>query len=297
MALLTQNNIALIFDSDLTLHPDYMQKPLFKEYNVDWDKFWKEVIDYEKDIVKKGGNYSMPLPYMNMILRYVKKGKFKGLSNKKLRESGKKLEFYAGMPEFMKRMDKFVQENKKYKMHDIKIKKYIITTGLAEIIKGSRINKYIDEIFGGEFYEDKKTGTISEITNAISYTEKTRYIFEINKGKDVDVNAKMSRELRAIPLSNMIYIGDGPSDIPCFSIIDNNGGYGFAVYNPEKEKSFNDAYGLMKEKRVTSFGPADYTEGSHISKCIQKAITEIADKIIKNREKAINEGIGKTIEF
>ena len=122
-------------------------------------------------------------------------------------------------------------------------------------------------------------------------------MFEINKGSnkipDINVNAMIPDEDRRIPFQNMIYIADGPSDIPVFSLINRFGGKTFAVYQPGSKEEFAQANDLQIQKRVQSFGEANYTEKSQTSMWIKNAIVEICKQIVKNRERALGEKIGK----
>ena len=124
-----------------------------------------------------------------------------------------------------------------------------------------------------------------------------RIFFEINKGSnkipDIAVNAMIPDEDRRVPFQNMIYIADGPSDIPVFSLINQYGGRTFAVYQPGSSKEFSQVNNLQKQKRVQSFGEASYTEDSQTSMWIKNAITEICRQIVKNRERALGDKIGK----
>jgi hypothetical protein len=139
--------------------------------------------------------------------------------------------------------------------------------------------------------------TISQIAYTLDNTTKTRAIFEINKGTnkipDIDVNAKIPDEDRRVPFQNMIYVADGPSDIPVFSIVNQFGGRTFAVYRPGSKKEFSQVNNLQKQGRVQSFGEANYTAGSQTAMWLKNAVSEIADQIVINRERALGDKIGK----
>jgi hypothetical protein len=110
---------------------------------------------------------------------------------------------------------------------------------------------------------------------------------------DIDVNAKIPDEDRRVPFQNMIYIADGPSDIPVFSIVNHFGGRTFAVYQPGSKEEFSQVNNLQKQGRVQSFGEAVYTEGSQTAMWIKNAVNEIADLIVVNRDRALGDKIGK----
>lgn len=311
--LFLQNIIACIWDFDKTLIPGYMQAPIFEHYNVDPQTFWKEVNELPDYYKKKGGNLIAPdTVYLNHILTYAGTGVFEGLNNSRLRAFGRDIPFYAGLPEFFDQIKNFVKQKQPYQQHDIRVEHYIVSTGLRQMILGSKIAPHIDGVWGCEFVEDPPQAgyleksdqnkadpppIISQIAYALDNTTKTRAIFEINKGSnkipDIDVNAKIPDADRRVPFQNMIYIADGPSDIPVFSIINRFGGRTFGVYKPGSTKEFSQVNNLQKQGRVHSFGEANYTDGSQTSMWIKNAVREIADQIVINRERALGDKIGK----
>lgn len=311
--LFLQNIIACIWDFDKTLSPGYMQAPIFEMYRVDPKKFWKEVEELPNYYKKDGLDLiSTDTLYLNHILTYARQGAFKGLNNARLRKLGGKIELYEGLPEFFDKIKRFVATNPEYVQHEIQVEHYIVSTGLRQMVLGSKIAPYVDGVWGCEFIEDapppgylaagKKAVSedpkiISQIAYALDNTTKTRAVFEINKGSnkipDIAVNAMIPDEDRRVPFQNMIYIADGPSDIPVFSLINQFGGRTFAVYQPGSSEEFSQVNNLQKQKRVQSFGEANYTKDSQTSMWIKNAITEICSQIVKNRERALGDKIGK----
>jgi len=311
--LFLQNIIACIWDFDKTLSPGYMQAPIFELYKVNPKKFWKEV-DQLPNYYKTDGLdlISTDTLYLNHLLTYTKQDKFKGLNNTRLKELGAKIELYDGLPGFFNKLKRCVTLESEYEQHDIELEHYIVSTGLRQMILGSKIAPFVDGVWGCEFVENtpppgyldagvKRTlqdpKIISQIAYALDNTTKTRAVFEINKGSnkfpDIDVNAMIPDEDRRVPFQNMVYIADGPSDIPVFSLINRFGGRTFAVYRPGSKEEFAQVNNLQKQKRVHSFGEANYTEGSQTSMWIKNAIAEISDQIVKNRERALGDKIGK----
>jgi len=240
--LFTQNIIACIWDFDKTLIPEYMQSPLFKRYGVNESEFWAETNALVEEYHKRGYRLSGEIGYLNHLLTYVLSGRMAGLNNKILKEVGKEITFYPGLPEFFEESKKWVTEKPEYRKHDIKLEHYIVSTGLAQMIRGSKIAPYVDGIWGCEFIESPlqpgflkqgefgmtEEAEIAQIGMVIDNTTKTRALFEINKGTNknpaIDVNSNIKSEDRRIPFQNMIYIADGPSDVPSFSVIKSNGG-------------------------------------------------------------------------
>ena len=229
-----QNVIAMVWDFDKTLIRDYMQVPLFKRYGIDCKQFWAAVNALPEFYAKKGIHINRDTSSLNHILTYVKAGKMRGLSNQILRDCGKELELFPGLPEFFPKIKSLVEENEKFQKAGIKLEHYVVSTGFAETIRGSAVAPYLDGIFGCEFIEEPAQpgfltaaekaldGEISQVASALDNTSKTRYLFEINKGANkfetIDVNSQIAKSNRRIPLENLIYIADGPSCVPAFSL-------------------------------------------------------------------------------
>ncbi len=290
-----------------------MQEPLFAHYKVKPKDFWQEVAALP-DYYRKSGlaMIASDTAYLNHILTYARAGVFKGLNNVTLRKLGQEIAFYQGLPDFFNEVKNFVRNDTACRQHDIRVEHYIVSTGLLQMILGSEIAAHIDGVWGCEFVEEpplpgfrnkakqkiqEQPNIITQIAYALDNTTKTRAIFEINKGSnkipDIDVNAKIPDEDRRVPFQNMIYIADGPSDVPVFSIINRFGGRTFAVYRPGSKEEFSQVNNLQKQGRVQSFGEANYTEGSQTAMWLKNAISEIAESIVENRERALGDKIGQ----
>ena len=237
--LFLQNIIACIWDFDKTLSPGYMQAPIFEHFDVDAKKFWQEV-EHLPDVYKSNGLdlVSTDTLYLNHILTYARQGVFSGLNNSRLRKLGTKIELYNGLPQFFDEIKQFVSTQADWRQHDIRVEHYIVSTGLRQMILGSKIAPHVDGVWGCEFVENapppgylEKVGKsvcktpriISQIAYALDNTTKTRAVFEINKGSnkipEIDVNAMIPDADRRVPFQNMIYIADGPSDITVYTLI------------------------------------------------------------------------------
>jgi len=303
--LFTQNTIACIWDFDKTLIPEYMQSPLFRRYGVDEANFWAETNALIEQYRRRGYHLAGELGYLNHLLTYVLAGPLRGLNNKILFECGADINFYAGLPQFFDRAKTFVQEKPEYQKHEISLEHYIVSTGIAPMVRGSAIAQYVDGIWACEFIENplqpgfikqkemtfEAAAEIAQIGMVIDNTTKTRAIYEINKGTNknpaIDVNSKMAPEDRRIPLQNMIYIADGPSDVPSFSVVKGGGGRAYAVYNPAKPEEFAQNDRLLQSGRIHGYGPADYTESSNTAQWLRLHIHQICDRIVADREGAV----------
>ena len=311
-----QNIIAMVWDCDKTLISSYMQDPLFKHFNVDGGRFWREVNALKAYYGKQGISINSDTSYLNHILTYVQVGLFKGLNNALLREFGKELKFYPGLPQFFGEVKDLINNDEKYKAFDIRLEHYVVSTGFAETIRGSAIAPFVDGIYGCEFIEAPalpgyldglEDGTsfvdaaekpeISQIASALDNTSKTRYLFEINKGSNkypetIDVNSSIARESRRVPFENMVYIADGPNDVPAFSILNYNGGSTFAVYTKGDVKAFRQVDALRRDNRVQMFGEADYETGSQSWLWLTEKVRAIADSIVERKQAAIRNSAG-----
>lgn len=235
--------------------------------------------------------------YLNQFIKFAKNGKFKGLTNDKLKEFGKKLKFYAGVPEIFDETKKIIEENPIYKEYNIRVEHYIVSTGMTQIIKGSSVMPYVEHVWGCELIEgqdDEGEKCIAEIGYTIDNTSKTRALFEINKGvhsKDgrdgVKVNTKIPEELRRVHFINMMYIADGPSDIPAFSVVNKNNGATFAIYPRGDKKAMKQVEQMRADGRINMYAEADYRKDTTAYMWICNKITEFAERIRKEEKDKI----------
>jgi len=297
----TQTTIAMVWDFDKTLIPGYMQRPLFEQFNVDEGQFWREVNEQADEYRRRGcEQVSDVLAYLNHILQYVRNGQFLGLTNQKLEELGGRLEFYPGLPDFFKEMKLFLASDPRFAQHDIALEHYVVSTGFTRTIRGSSIAPFVDGVWGCEFIEalDSANPEIAQIGYVLDHTTKTRSVFEINKGVnkypgEINVNASFPDDERRIPFNNMIYVADGPSDVPVFSVVKRLGGRTYGVYNPGHDKEFLQVKSLQEQGRVDSIGPADYSTGSQTSMWLRATVQEMAERIISERESALGSKVGE----
>ena len=281
-----QTTIAIVYDYDQTLSPTYMQDDvLFPAYGINAGAFWKKC----QAMVKNQG-WDSELAYLKTLLDYLEMDR---PTIADLERLGGGLTFYKGLPEIFGELEGVLTDA--HRTLGIKLEHYIISSGIKSLIDGSRLRPFVKEVFGCEFATDEE-GRITFPKRVISHTQKTQYLFRINKGLldlSQDVNDHMPSGLRPIPFPNMVYLGDGPTDIPCFTIMRQYGGQSIAVYNTDDKSlaSFRKCYQLVTHaNRVKHMAPSDFTRGSHLRLILEEMIRETADRILRDRRTEIEEG-------
>ena len=293
------NVIAVIWDFDKTLVNGYMQDPIFEKYGVDSGMFWREVNTLPaKYKAEQNVRVNSDTIYLNHFINCAQPGGiFAGLNNSMLHDFGMDLRFYSGVPEIFSATKRIIAENVAYQEYGIKVEHYIVSTGFAEVIRGSSVMEHVDGVWGCELIEHEVDGkrVIGEIGYTIDNTSKTRAIFEINKGvpkhPEIDVNSKVREDMRRVRFENMIYIADGPSDIPAFSLVQKSGGSTFAIYPKGDMKAFRQVEQLRADGRIDMYAEADYSEGTTAYMWISNMIKEYAERIYQEEKNKLAEAV------
>lgn len=269
--------VALIYDFDKTLCDRDMQEYAFiPNLGMTPEEFWRETdkIVVENKMDKILGCMYMMKEKSNQLGITLKRKNFVKL--------GESIKFYPGILDWFSRINNYGDSL------GIQVEHYIISSGLKEIIEGTPISKYFKEIYASEFLYNKEGDAIWPAMS-VNYTTKTQFLSRINKGvldisDDETLNAKMLDEDRRISTKNMIYIGDGITDIPSMRMVREKGGYAIAVYQRNKMEIVKN---LLKEDRVDYTVLADYREDSKMDILVKEILTEM--KINTNlREKHKN---------
>ena len=245
--------VALIYDFDKTLSPKDMQEYTFLPgINVEPGKFWGACRDFAIEHQMDG-----ILTYM-YLMQHMSEGSMQ-LTRETLRELGRGVEFFPGVETWFSRVRAIGDEI------GVDVEHYIISSGLTEIIRGSRIGHEFKAIFAAEFCYDADGRPIWP-SSAVNYTSKTQYLFRINKGildvtNDKDLNAFTPEYMRRIPFSNMIYIADGLTDVPCMKMTKQKGGFSVAVHPPGDTALADD---MLLQGRADFSVETDYSAGSDL---------------------------------
>ncbi|MGB4866371.1 MAG: HAD family hydrolase [Hyphomicrobium sp.] len=254
----TKKTIALVYDFDGTLSPKPMQEYAFlPKIGVKAEDFWAECTR-----VAKAERADPLITYMHLM---YKKAKEKGLriDRKELVAQGRHVELYQGVEAWFGEIEGYVKAQRDSK--GVTIKHYLVSSGLTEIIEGTKIYKNFANVFASEYWFDAYDLPFPK--RVITDTGKTQYMFRINKGiEDLgeSINSHMPEDARPIPFSNMIYFGDGDTDVPSMALLKKNGGHAIAVHTPKA--SADKCIGLFNAGRCDFYAPADYRKGSDLFK-------------------------------
>lgn len=261
------NIVAIMYDFDKTLCTKDMQEYTFiPNLGITPKEFWQEA-----DRLRIEDKMDSVLTYMYLMNQKMKE-KNKPLTREYLKDMGKNIELFPGVLDWFERINQYGEER------GIKIEHYIISSGLKEIIEGSNIGKYFKCIYASEYYYNNNQAVWPKL--AINYTNKTQFLKRINKGvldvsDDYNINRKMEEESKMIPVSNMIYIGDGITDVPCMKLTKDGGGVSIAVYT---DKNINTVKNLKDDERINYIAKADYTEDSKLDMIVKKSIDSVKTK-------------------
>ncbi|MGN1051203.1 MAG: HAD family hydrolase [Acutalibacteraceae bacterium] len=267
--------IAIMYDFDKTLCTRDMQDYSFiPSIGMTPTEFWQKANETGKKL-----DMDSVLAYMYTMLKESKERNIP-LKRESLVEKGNGIELFPGVKGWFDRINSFGAEQ------GVVIEHYVISSGLREIIEGSEISRHFKEIYACEFVYDERGNGVFPKT-AVNYTNKTQFVYRINKGvlaisNDIDLNKSMPDDSKRIPFSNMIYIGDGLSDVPCMKMMKSYGGTAIAVYQGEPNKVTE----LLKKDRVDFIYPADYREDTSLDKTVKNIIKKIAVTDILTYENA-----------
>ena len=267
--------VAIMYDFDKTLCTENMQEYSFiPSVGMQSREFWDMTA-----VVAKEESMDQVLTYMYCM---VEKAKETGnpLTREAMVALGRDIEYHPGVEGWFDRINRYGEEA------GVKVEHYVVSSGLKEIIEGTSIAKYFERIYACEFmYRD---GVAFWPKMAVNYTNKTQFVYRINKGvldidNDVDLNRSQPDSQKRVFFSNMIYIGDGLTDVPCMKLVKQSGGHSIALYQPGK--AYKTAP-LLRHDRVDWMFEADFSEGSQLDKTMKLLLENLA---YYNKLKGLNE--------
>ena len=258
--------IAFLYDFDKTLCTTDMQNYAFiPSLGMTPAEFWAEANGFGRQNRMDG-----ILAYMYMMLREAER-KARPFTREDLVEKGRGVEFFPGVADWFGRINAFGESQ------GVRVEHYVISSGLREIIEGSSISGEFREIYASEFYYDGMGRPVWPKL-AVNFTAKTQFVYRINKGvldvsDDKTLNDSMPDDSKRVPFTNMIYIGDGLSDVPCMKMMRAYGGQAIAVYQAVNRTGVEE---LLARRRVDFIFPADYQEGSALDGTVKNIIRKMA---------------------
>lgn len=251
-----RKTIALVYDFDGTLCPRPMQEYAFlPKLGIEPESFWRE-----SNLIAKAEKADPLITYMHLL---YKKAKAKGvvINRQDLVDQGRQVELFPGVEGWFDSISSYVRTHAQ--AQDVVLRHYLISSGLTEIIEGTNIYKRFHNVFASEYWFEAYEMPYPK--RVITDTGKTQYLFRINKGvEDLgdNINQHMPEGSRPIPFSNMIYFGDGDTDVPSMAVMRKNGGHAVAVYPPKGSRS--KCVDLFKAGRCDVFAAADYNIGTEL---------------------------------
>jgi len=263
--------IALMYDFDKTLCTTDMQDYSFiPGLGLSPNAFW----NMSRNLAEQN-HMDRILAYMYLMVMKARE-KNQPIRKDDLIRLGNDIELFPGVADWFDRMNAYAQAQGAIAQH------YIISSGLKEIIQGSVVSRFFQEIFACSFHYNEE-GVADWPAVTVNYTTKTQFLFRINKNivniaHDVELNQYIPEEDRPVPFTNMIYFGDGLTDVPCMKLVKSNGGVSVAVYTDKKK-----ADELLRDRRVNFIAPADYEKDGELEMLIKEVITNMAgaDRLAK----------------
>lgn len=257
--------IAIMYDFDKTLsEKDQQEYTFIPSLGMTAKEFWSE-----SDLLAKECQMDRILAYMFLMIKQAKK---KGIpiTRKAFQDLGKDVLLLPGVKTWFKRINDYG------KSIGVKIEHYILSSGLKEIMEGTPIAKNFKRIYACEFHYNTNSNA-DWPSQVVNYTTKTQFLFRISKGSldlydDSIVNSHVASKNRSVPYKNMIYIGDGMTDVPCMTVVKDKGGQSIALYHGKKCES---VHKLISEDRVNFACPANYSKNSELETVVKMIINKM----------------------
>lgn len=273
------DTIAVVFDFDDTLAPDSTSSFL-ASLGIDVPAFWKRAV---RPLIDDGWD---PIPaYLHKMIELAQGDH--NITKEALVSWGKKIKPFQGATRVFDRVRKHALAT-----HDkVNVEFYLISSGIGDILRNTKLAQYFNDIWACDFHYGTN-GRIAFPRNVVSFTDKTRYLFQISKGitgpqargKPFNVNKKVDPSKLRVPFDQMIFVGDGLTDVPCFSLIRKNNGIAIGVFDQHEKDKWGRAWGFIEDGRVSNLVPADFSKGSALSLSLMMAVENMARKIKLNAQ-------------
>lgn len=272
------DTLAVVFDFDDTLAPDTTSGYLRDAGIGDVGRFWKEEVaplttaDWD------------PVPaYLHRMIEAAKAGRIPPITRERLADWGRRAPLHPGVDTLFPRLRAAAREANP-KAH---LEFYVISSGLGDVLRATAIAAEFTDIWSSELHFGMD-GAACFPKKVVSFTDKTRYLFHIQKGligsdargKPFDVNRKIPANRLRVPLNRMIFVGDGYTDIPCFSLLKQHGGVPIAVYDADHQEKWGSAFNFVSDGRVSNINSANFAERSDLSNFLVMAVRKLANDLL-----------------
>ena len=268
------NRIALVFDFDETLAPSTFPV-LLDHLGIDHEEFkrtriepltdagWEDVLAKGYSLIEESQRRDHPI------------------TNDTFRAVADKLQLYDGVSEMFDR----ITERAQAILPDIAVEFYMLTAGFDEIPKATSIADQFREIWGGAFHTDEN-GAITFVKRVVTHPEKVRYLLMLSKGlvqeganEPANVYQDVPDDELHVPLDQMIYVGDGASDMPAFALMNGSGGIAIGVFESDSAAKWDSHDDMSERRRIQNLAPADYSENSELMQSLTLAAESLCKRI------------------
>ena len=268
--------VALLYDFDKTLCTTDMEDYTFiPALGMTPKEFWGIANTFGQD-----NHMDALLAYMYTMIQECRKRNIR-LDRTYLVNCGKAMKLFPGARDWFSRINAFGASL------GVAVEHYVLSSGLKEIIEGSGISHEFREIYACEFFYNEE-GLASWPKLDVNFTNKTQFVYRINKGvldvaEDRKLNDSMPDDSKRVPFTNMIYLGDGLSDVPCMKMMQAYGGQAIAVYQESNRQGVEE---LLRKGRVDFIFPADYSADTALEATVKNIIRKMAIADTLNAEKS-----------
>jgi len=242
-----ENIIQLCFDLDDTLCSNTTTLFL-QSKNIDPKGFYEK----SDDMVRLG--YNPTSAYLWLLIETLP-----NVTSQDFINFGKTVKMYNGVHTLKTRLQELFP-NYKIEMH-------LISAGIPEVIKGLKVYNQFDSVWTNTLIYNKNDNPI-RVASSITPSEKIGCLNAIQKRlKSVfGVNTLKFK----VPHQNILYIGDGLTDISALTYNKAMGGYSIAVDPKDTWKN-----SFINDKRVNGIYSADYGINSDLFKAIRHYISNL----------------------
>lgn len=279
--------IAIVLDWDDTLAPDSVSH-LSEHFGVNAEEFWQKRV---QPLREQGWDPMTAAFYCLIEESRQRDDPDKKITKERIAKFGRNVTVFDGAPQFFDRMRRCAKAIDP----EIEVEFYLITAGIQEIAQNSPLAKEFTAMWGCTFHYEEETGEICFMRRLVSHTEKTRYLYQIARG--IDQKEELSAPFKAhhpnpeethVPLTQMIYIGDGHTDIPCFSAMNKEQGLAIGLLKKNGPAKWGKSLDIDPDEQVENLAPVDYSEHSELMRTLTLAVEAIC-KHIQIREMSVNE--------